>query len=97
MVCRSLGKIVFFSFITHWRSGVNSTLKGVSSTPWGNFFLCNPRGSCFVPWTLRGVLHDILGKSVICNLLGIWFTVLTHKGVSLVISDLLRDVRNPFN
>ena len=50
-----------------------------------------------MPWTLEGVLHYILGKSVICNLLGIWLMVLTHKGVSLVISDLLRGVLDPFN
>ena len=50
-----------------------------------------------MPWTLGGVLHDILGKSVIYSLLGIWLMVLTHEGVSLVISNFLRDVLDPFN
>ena len=50
-----------------------------------------------MPWTLGGVLRDILGKSVIYNLLGIWLMVLTHEGVSLVISNFLRDVLDPFN
>ena len=63
----------------------------------GKFFFITLKGVAFVPWTLGGVLHDILGKSVIYSLLGIWLMVLTHEGVSLVTSNFLRDVLDPFN
>ena len=66
MVCRPLGKIVFFSFITHWGTGVDSTHKGVSLTAWGNFFLCNPRGSCSCALDPRGSPPLYFGKK--CNL-----------------------------
>jgi len=40
----------------------------------------------------------IIGENLLsCELLGIWLMVLTHEGVSLVISNLLRDVLDPFN
>jgi len=29
----SIGKILFFSFMTHWGIGINSTHKGVSKIP----------------------------------------------------------------
>ena len=50
-----------------------------------------------MPWTRGGVLHDTSKNYAFCNSLGIWLMVLTHEGVSLVISNLQRDVLDPFN
>ena len=53
MMCSPVGRTCFFSFITHWRTCVDSTHEGVSLTLWGNSFLHNPCGSCpcaLDPW-----------------------------------------------
>ena len=49
------------------------------------------KGVVFVPWTHGRVLPCY------CTLLGIWLMVLIHGGVSLVISDLLKDILDTFN
>ena len=60
-------------------------------------FFTTLKGVAFVPWTLGGVLHDTWEKLCICNLLGFWLMVLIHEGAAHVISNLLRDVLDPFN
>ena len=60
-------------------------------------FFTTLEGVTFVPWTLEGVLHNTWEKLCICNLLGFWLMVLIHEGAAHVISNLLRDVLDPFN
>ena len=53
------------------------------------------KGVVLVPWTLEGVLLDTWKNCVFCNSLGNWLMVLTYEGVSLVISNQLKDVLDP--
>ena len=56
MVCSSLGKIFFLSFMTYWGTDVDSTHEEVLSTLGGNFFFATLEEVAFVPWTHGGVL-----------------------------------------
>ena len=97
MVCSPLGKFLFFS---SWLIGELVLILLMRKFPQFHgeiLFFTTLEGVAFMPWTLGGVLHDTWEKLCICNLLGFWLMVLTHDGAAFVISNLLRDVLNPFN
>jgi len=80
----------FFPFMTHQGTCVESTHKGVLSTPWGNFFT-TLKGVASLPWTRKGAFPWY------CTSLAIWLMVLSYEGVSLVIFDQLSDVFDALN
>ena len=81
MVCSSLGKIFFLSFMTYWGTDVDSTHEEVFSTPRGNFSSQLLRGLPLCLGPMGESFHDVV----------------LYWGVSLVISDMLRGVLEAFN
>ena len=81
MVCSSLGKIFFLSFMTYWGTNVDSTHEEVLSTPRGKFSSQLLRRLPLGLGPMGESFHDAV----------------LYWAVSLVIYDLLRDVLDAFN
>ena len=78
-----LGKICVLLSYDSLLIDVDSTLKGVLSTPLGKFHFATLKGAAFVSWTHRVVLLRYI------ILMGIWLMILTHGGAFLMIFNPL--------
>ena len=85
-----LGKIFFF-FMAHRGTCVNSTHRGGFINSTGIIFFTTHEGVAIMPWTHMGV------PSWYCTLLGICLKIWTHRRVLLLTYGPLRDALDTFN
>ena len=90
MMRSPLGKIFFFSFMTHWGTCVDSTHKRGFINSMGKF-------SLQLLWGLSLCLRPVGSPFMILYFIGNLVDGLNHRGVSLLVSNLPRDVLNAFN